>query len=225
MSAQDKPLGAPPSLAAYSTVPHEVTTPHAPQWRSRGYLPHVNQPNIIQSITFRLHDALPESRIHQWQEELRHHPSDDRERRLRVLIDAYLDAGHGASWLRDRRIARLLENALLFHDGQHYHLLAWCVMPNHVHVLIETFSSWDLGKIVHSWKGFPSVEANKLLGRSGEFWQREYFDRFIRDGDHYENVLRYIENNPVKAELVAKAEDWPFSSARFARRATSKSFI
>jgi REP element-mobilizing transposase RayT len=217
MSVPSEPLGAPPSVAANSL--------HTPQWHSRGYLPHLEKSGLVQSITFRIHDALPESKIQQWQEELKSHATNERDKKLRVLIETYLDAGHGACWLRDPRVAQLVEDALLFHDQEHYHLLAWCVMPNHVHVLIETLSSWSLGKIVHSWKGFPSVEANKMLRRFGEFWQREYFDRFIRDGGHYENVLHYIENNPVKAGLVGKAEDWPFSSARFVRRATSKPFV
>jgi REP element-mobilizing transposase RayT len=52
------------------------------------------------------------------------------------------------------------------------------------------------------------------LGRRGRFWQQESYDHWARDEDELERIIRYVEQNPVKAGLVAKAEDWPFSSAR-----------
>jgi len=96
-----------------------------------------------------------------------------------------------------------------------YHLLAWVVMPNHVHVLIEVIQGYPLGDVIHSWKSFTAKQANKILGKTGAFWQRDYFDRFIRDEAHFANVVNYIHHNPVKAGLVRRAEDWPFSSARY----------
>ena len=51
-----------------------------------------------------------------------------------------------------------------------------------------------------------------MLDRKGRFWQKEYFDRYIRNGRHFAKVVAYIENNPVKALLCEKAEDWPFGS-------------
>ena len=89
---------------------------------------------------------------------------------------------------------------------------AWIIMPNHVHCLVETTENVALGTLVKSWKTFVVREANELLGRTGGFWHREYYDRFIRDGDHYERVLNYIHMNPVKAGLSAKPEDWQWSS-------------
>ena len=139
--------------------------------------------------------------------------SDPREILLRKLIAKYEDAGHGACWLRDPRIAALVERALLHFDGQRYRLIAWCVMPNHVHALVETREEWPLASVVHSWKSFTAHRANLILKRSGDFWLREYFDRFIRDDRHFASAVRYIENNPVKAGLVARAEDWRWSSA------------
>jgi putative DNA methylase len=68
-------------------------------------------------------------------------PSADliqREIELRRRIEEYLDAGHGACWLRRPEIAALVEGALRYFDGQRYRLLAWCVMPNHVHTLIRS---------------------------------------------------------------------------------------
>jgi REP element-mobilizing transposase RayT len=161
-------------------------------------------------ITFRLADALPAQVLSHLQEIL---PREaDAARRQR--IEAYLDAGHGACSLRDPRIGGLVEGSLLHFDGRRYRLLAWAVMPNHVHALVELIPGYPLPGIVHSWKSFTAKAANRILGRTGEFWQREYFDRYIRDAAHFEAARAYIHENPVKAGLVARAEDWAFSSAR-----------
>jgi REP element-mobilizing transposase RayT len=107
-----------------------------------------------------------------------------------------------------------VENALLFFDGERYRMHAWVVMPNHVHALFTPLNGLGLAEILRSWKSFTSKEANKLLGQTGHFWQCEYFDRFIRDAEHFDNVVRYIESNPVKAGLCHSPDDWPFGSAR-----------
>jgi len=133
---------------------------------------------------------------------------------IRNALEHYIDAGHGACYLRDPRIASLAQNALLYFDGQRYNLFAWVVMPNHVNVLAQFNHEHPVPQVLHSWKSFIANEANKLLNRTGHFWQREYYDRFIRNEDHYRNAVMYIENNPVKARLVSSAEEWPFSSAR-----------
>jgi REP element-mobilizing transposase RayT len=138
-----------------------------------------------------------------------------REVALRRRIEKYLDAGHGECWLRRTDIARVVEGALFHFDGQRYRLLAWCIMPNHVHALIETREGFPLADVLHSWKSFTSHEANRLLQRIGVFWQREYLDRFVRNAEHFENVITYIEENPVKAGLAKIKADWSWSSARF----------
>lgn len=196
------PLGAPAS-----------SRPEHKQWFSRSYLPHFDLPNLLQSITFRLADSLPQAVLDEMARELVAHPEARRQTERERRIAAYLDTGHGACWLKDPRVATLVENALLHFDGQRYLLLAWCVMPNHVHALVETKEGFPLSEIVHSWKSFTANGANKILGRKGDFWQREYHDRFIRDDDHYRNAVVYIENNPVKAGLVKAAEAWRYSSA------------
>lgn len=71
-----------------------------------------------------------------------------------------------------------------------------------------------MSTIVRSWKSFTAHECNKLLGRSGRFWQREPFDRYIRNKQHFQRAVSYIEENPVKAGLCRKPEDWQWSSAR-----------
>ncbi len=171
----------------------------------------------MQSLVFRLHDAVPTAVVQGWKDELAWieglPASDPREIELRKLIARYEDAGHGACWLRDESIAALVEDALLHFDDQRYRLIAWCVMPNHVHALVETREEWLLASIVHSWKSYTALAANQILGRSGDFWFREYFDRFIRDDRHFANAVGYIEMNPVKAGLVGRTEERRWSSA------------
>ena len=111
-------------------------------------------------------------------------------------------------------IAYIVEDALLHGDGQDYRLLAWCVMPNHVHALIETQEEHPLHKVVQGWKSFTAKHVNRQLGRSGTVWMRDYFDRYIRDDRHLAAVIAYIHANPVKAGLVLAEHDWPCSSAR-----------
>ena len=128
-------------------------------------------------------------------------------------MDKYLDEGHGTRPLADARVAGLIQNALLHFDGERYQLHAWVVMPNHVHVLLSPIEGHSLTEITHSWKSFTANQANKLLGRTGEFWQRESFDRFIRNEEHFAAEVDYIERNPVAAGLCRTPEDWVFSSA------------
>lgn len=139
--------------------------------------------------------------------------TDPREIELRERINRYEDANHGACWLRQLPIAQMLEESLLYFDGQRYQLHAWCIMPNHVHTLIETREGWRLDSILHTWKSYSAQQANKILQRKGAFWFREYFDRYIRNEKHYHNVVSYIEQNPVQAGLIDRAEAWKFSSA------------
>lgn len=177
-------------------------------WHARGYLPHFDAPGVTQFVTFRLADALPVSRRAEWEALLR--IEDDRERRQQ--LEAYLDLGLGECWLRRPEIARLVGDALRFFDGQRYRLEAWVVMPNHVHVLVEVWQT-PLAQLLHSWKRHTSLEANRLLGRNGHFWEREYWDTLIRDEAHRVRARHYVESNPTKAKLVRDPADWPWSSA------------
>jgi putative DNA methylase len=182
-------------------------------WHSRGYLPHFDGGEIAQTVTFRLVDSMPQTVLEQWKQELADLPPEavDRERRKR--IDAYLDRGYGSCYLREERLAKIVQEALLHFDGERYALHAWVVMPNHVHVLFTPKTGWEMSKIAHAWKSFTAHECNKVLQRSGEFWQHEPFDRFVRDAKHFANAVAYIENNPVKAGLCERVEDWQWSSA------------
>jgi REP element-mobilizing transposase RayT len=207
-------------------------------WHERGYLPHCDKPGLTQFVTFRLWDSLPASRRGEWEHLLavtersdaprsvssagaRSIASRDDEavakarREQRRKVEAYLDRSHGECFLRDPRVATLMENAMRFHHGQRFDLLAWVVMPNHVHALFQVGDSTPLSAIMQNWKSISAVVANKLLNRSGDFWQEDYWDTFMRNEEQTCKAIRYIENNPVKARLCRVPEEWPFSSARF----------
>lgn len=180
-------------------------------WYGRGYLPHFDGGEVTQFITFRLSDSLPQNVLEKWKIEVEQGLITEIE--FHRLVDKYLDNGIGNCYLKDERIAKLIEETLLFFDGQKYKLIAWVLMPNHVHLLLIPKNNFSLSEIMHSIKSYTSHEANKILGRKGNFWSKEYFDRFMRDYEHFAKTIAYIENNPVKAGLCEKANEWQFSSA------------
>ena len=189
---------------------------HVPKgWHSRGYLPHLDAGEIVQMVTFRLADSFPHQMLALWADELAHLPRDEVTTEQYRRIERYIDRGAGEAWLRDERIASLVQDALLYFDGERYHLHAWVVMPNHVHALVTTADSHGLPGIVHSWKSYTANRANRLLKRQGDFWHRDYYDRYIRDDRHYATAVAYIEANPVRAKLCACVNEWTFSSVRF----------
>jgi REP element-mobilizing transposase RayT len=117
------------------------------------------------------------------------------------------------SVLWEERVAKIVEHAFLAFDGERYRLHAWTIMPNHVHVLLSILPRMPLGAIVGSWKRFTARAANRVLGRKGEFWQIDYWDRFIRHEEHFSWTENYIDLNPVKAGLVAEPCQWRWGSA------------
>ncbi len=188
-----------------------VNAPQPEAWYSRGYLPHFDPGEIPQFITIRLADSLPQNLLNQWQQQLAHDQITDVDFRRR--IELYLDQGYGSCALRDERVAKMVQENLQHFDGVKYKLHAWVVMPNHVHYLATPLAGFTLSEVVHSCKSFTAHEANKILNRTGRFWFPEPFDRYIRNSEHFNNTIRYIENNPVKARLCDKPGDWRFSSA------------
>ncbi|HEX2889871.1 REP-associated tyrosine transposase [Vineibacter terrae] len=197
-------LGARHSVARHACEFGSVDVSEHRGWYSRHYLPHFDAAHLLQVVTVRLADSLPTSIMAQ----VRRVPEAQAE------TEAFLDSGYGACWLREPAVAKVVETSLLHFDGTRYRVLAWCIMPNHVHMMIEQMEGHRLGDVVGSWKRFSALQANRILGRQGPFWQTEYFDRFIRDGGHYHAAIAYIENNPVKAGLVEQAAHWLWSSAK-----------
>ena len=167
-------------------------------------MPHLDSPETIQFETFQLGDSLPKAVAQALAALPDNLPQTDKK----------LDAGLGACWLGRPEVAELVETALLHFDGLRYRLLAWCVMPNHVHVVVEPAADNSLDQIVHSWKSYTAHQANRLLGHSGAFWHRDYFDRYIRDEGHLDRTIEYVESNPVKAGLASEPMEWRWSSAR-----------
>ena len=178
---------------------------------TRGYLPHVDAEGSTQFITFRLADSMPQHLLRQWRAELS--AGEITDAGVRKRIEHFLDSGYGSCALRDRRIANEVRETLIKWNGTRYRLIAWVIMPNHVHLLIEMLEGYPLSDVMHSIKSYTAHEANKISGRKGRFWSVESFDRYIRDVRHFRNTVDYIENNPVKAGLCGRAEDWEFSSA------------
>jgi REP element-mobilizing transposase RayT len=176
-------------------------------------LPHFDAARVIQSITYRLADSLPADVLRHIESELQDEPDEQRQTQLRRRVERFLDSGHGACVLRRPEIAQLVIDAWRHFDGQRYHLHAWVVMPNHVHVVCEPLEGHTLSSIINSWKSFTAVHINRLMGRTGSLWMEDYWDRYIRDADHYERVIAYVLDNPVKAGLAAERKAWPWSSA------------
>jgi putative transposase len=195
--------------AASAPPPAGNLIPCPRPWHQRGYLPHFDAPGVIQFVTFNLHDSFPPRTHPEWQAVLQESDSSVRRRRL----EAWLDRGRGACWLRSERIAKTVESLLRFDDGRRFHLEAWVVMPNHVHLVVRVMDV-PLTRLVASWKGASARLANSLIGRTGPFWQPDYFDTRIRNRTHLRRVVHYVEANPVKAGLVRDPRDWPWSSAR-----------
>lgn len=154
-------------------------------WTSRGYLPHCDGAELIQHIVFGTMGV-----------------GDD------------IEKNFGERLLDQPQAAEAVENALLHFDGERYRLWAWCIMSNHVHIVVQQRDGWQLSRIVHSWKSFTANQINKIHDRTGAVWHRDYFDRFMRDDTELATVIEYVEQNPVRAGLVAQAADWPWSSAR-----------
>ncbi len=189
--------------------------------RQRGRLPHWEKESGLYFITFHLADSLPRPVLEKMTE--RHRILEAAKRSgahllpgQKVLvaeyspakIEEYFDSGMGACFLRDPRIGELVANALRLWDGKRYSLVAWCVMPNHVHVVCRLLPGRELAVVLRSWKSYTARMANRILGRSGDFWQREYYDRLIRDGDEFERAVRYVMSNPERAGLKKWSWVW-----------------
>jgi len=129
------------------------------------------------------------------------------------MLDRLLDSGStGPRWLSDPEIAASIEGAI-FRGAQlgRYLLFAYVVMPNHVHVLLQT--GMPLARVTGGIKGVSAKDANARLGRARRpFWQDESFDHWVRGSAECDRIRRYIEWNPVKAGLAARPEDWRWSS-------------
>ncbi len=193
----------------------------------RDHLPHLKREGGSYFVTFRLTGTLPAEVLAQLKQEreiivaqalaakrpLTWIEQEELFRWYSTRVDQYLDAGHGECWLRQPEISKIVADVLRFHAGQRFDLLAWVVMPNHVHAVVRPLAEVTLSQILHSWKGYSAKECNRLLQREGEFWQGESYDHLIRDDEDRHRCWHYTIMNPVNARLCARPEDWPWSSA------------
>jgi hypothetical protein len=122
-------------------------------WHSRGYLPHFDVPGVTQSINFHVYGSLPTSAIEKFKSQVAHLKDEEQKRELLRKIDHYLDQSSEAKLLALATHAEAVERALQNADGDYYRLHAWCVMPNHVHVLCTPTGNMSLGEIIKGWKG------------------------------------------------------------------------
>ncbi|MCX6133590.1 MAG: transposase [Ignavibacteriales bacterium] len=191
----------------------------------RRRLPHYQPPGETFHVTFRLAGSLPVEVVVRLKHEheaikrkVRQVGKSEEQRKLtRELGATYFDkydglldrAGNGPTWLGDDRVASVVMSALLYRDGNIYDMLAACVMPNHVHVLMHVKrSDASLYRILQSLKSYTAVTCNACLNRSGAFWHHESYDHVIRDGAELERTIWYILENPVKAGLCRNWRDW-----------------
>lgn len=226
---------------------------------TRGNLPHWYKPGHAHFVTYRLAGSIPQFELQRWRAE--------RDRRLKQKLrdaatfgalrerahkaffgryDHYLDRNADVRWLEEPDVANVVRENLYHHHGSLYELIAWCLMPNHVHVVLQPFeaatdaavadaasiglesafhsdevsdSSSVLSRIMHSLKSYTANRANEILKRTGRFWQSESYDHWVRDLDELERIVEYVRLNPVHAGLCLEPHLWPFSSAhdRFRR--------
>jgi REP element-mobilizing transposase RayT len=173
----------------------------------RGVLPHMHKPGCTYFVTFCLADVARKRAI----ERKNLLESDDPSE---IFEATDFESTKGACILKDKVLADIVESSLLHFQGRRYALNAWCVMPNHVHVIVTPLGDYALTKILQSWKGFTGNQINRRLNRSGPVWQKESFDHIVRNLNCYERFVSYVERNPVVAGLVSRPSDWQFSSAR-----------
>jgi REP element-mobilizing transposase RayT len=136
-----------------------------------------------------------------------------------------LDEGRGVRWMDDRRVASAVRDAMLYFAGDRYDVFAYVVMPSHVHWVFRPLPAWNDRRecggdhrparevVVHSFCRHSALICNRLLQRSGPFWQHESYDRVVRNDAELQRIVDYIEFNPVKAGLCGRSEEWEFSSA------------
>lgn len=199
------------SISAES-IPFRPFSQFAPVAVHEGNLPHWQQPGGCYFVTFRLADSLPAGVLGQWREErtiwhrlnpppwtARQHA--EYEKRFIERESEWLDAGHGSCHLRDARLRALVQRSVLKFDGTRYHVDAFVIMPNHVHLLWQLAEECELPKELKGLKGATARACNVELGCAGAFWMEESYDRIVRNTAELASFRNYIAENPAKAKL------------------------
>ena len=160
-------------------------------------------------VTFRMADSLPETKLRILKEEreawLREHPEPRNETtriehhlRCALRTEAWLDQGYGSCALSKPKIRQVVEDTLSHFDQERYIQHAWVIMPNHVHALFTLCGDQTVQSVLHSWKSYTAHQLVKNHLLPNPFWQEDYFDRIVRDTQHFGRTLRYIRKNPAQ---------------------------
>lgn len=177
-------------------------------------LPHWSVDEGLYHVCFRLPDSLPNDTIGKLVEERRLlvakqvQSEDDRLRANQIsrTIDKCLDQGFGSCLMLQTQVAEIVKTSILHFDDERYDLFGWCIMPNHVRLVIQPKAGFQLGVILHSIKSFSENEINRAIGQFGPVWMKESFDHLIRSEASFRRHLEYVRTNPIKAGLF----NWPW---------------
>lgn len=203
----------------------------------RRHLPHYQLAGATIFVTWRLYGSIPRDVLNSLLEEaeiterkaaglpLERRTAWLRQERKKAFArsDAVLDrVDTGPNWLSNEEVASIVAQSLHYLDGRKYELIAYCIMPNHVHAVFTplpiepgSHSYHTLASIMQSLKGYTAREANRVLNRKGRFWQDESYDHVVRDEQELERIVSYVLNNPVKAGLVETPDQWRWSYCRW----------
>ncbi|MGJ8654252.1 MAG: REP-associated tyrosine transposase [Opitutaceae bacterium] len=172
------------------------------------------------AITIRCAGSLPKSELLKLQEitetlkaiDPALPKAEDYQRRQFAILESYLDRGDGFAPFSDARVAKAMNDFIAKYETEHLRFSHWVVMPNHIHLLTQPITFNGRSDFESAWRSFKQSSAYKLnhiIKRSGNFWQTSWYDRWVRTEHEYNKWIQYIENNPVKAGLVATAKDYP----------------
>jgi REP element-mobilizing transposase RayT len=162
--------------------------------QKRKVLPHIDLAGYYQFVTFRTHDSLDDYITRVRAQEIE-------SKKQEYIIDRYLDNSSKGAYLNGE-VLTYLKGFLHSLDGDLYELVAFVVMPNHVHILFRQTDA--LNTTMQKIKGTSAFAINKMLDRKGKFWEKNYYDKIIRDASQFGIVYDYIKYNALKANL----DDW-----------------
>lgn len=174
------------------------------------HLPHLYFDEGKYFITYRLANSLPQNLIKQIK-----HPEHNWDfveyTRALKRYDSLLAAGnYGINYLSEPAVTEICKETIHYPDNKEYKLICYTIMSNHVHLVIELLpGNKGISKIMQSIKGISAIHANRILKRTGAFWQDESFDRWIRNDKELYFIIKYILMNPVEAGFVSNWKDYP----------------
>ena len=182
---------------------------HLPRWEANGAIYH---------IALHLADSVPQTQLEIWRAERERLSALAREAKRPLTADEvealkavynehvekFLNAGHGECLFGNEGAAAALADVLTHSNGKLYALHEWCIMPNHVHVVVGGFTmERPMREILQVWERASAHRINSVLGRKGPVWHRDAYTRIIRDRGEYGHQMNYVWNNPEVAGLTA----------------------